>query len=46
VFNKDADDEIFEGAIDNCFSLTDFGTPEGFNFYNKEITIKNSANYQ
>lgn len=38
VFNKDADDEIFE---DNCFSLTDFGTPEGFNFYNKEITIKN-----
>lgn len=46
VFNKDADDEIFEGAIDSCFSLTDFGTPEGFNFYNKEITIKNSANYQ
>ena len=38
--------KIFEGAIDNCFSLTDFGTPEGFNFYNKEITIKNSANYQ
>lgn len=46
VFNKDADDEIFEGAIDNCFSLTDFGTPEGFNFYNKEITIKNSVSYQ
>ena len=40
------DDEIFEGAIDSCFSLTDFGTPEGFNFYNNEVTIKNSANYQ
>lgn len=46
VFSKDMDDEIFEGAIDSCFSLTDFGTPEGFNFYNNEVTIKNSANYQ
>lgn len=46
VFNKDMDDEIFEGATDSSFTLTDFGTPEGFNFYNEEITIKNSVSYQ
>lgn len=46
VSKEAEDDEIYEEAIDNCFSLTDFGTLEGFNFYNKEITIKNSANYQ
>ena len=40
------DDEIHEGAIDSSFSLTDFGTPQGFNFYNEEITIKNSVSYQ
>ena len=46
VFNKDADDEIFEGAIDNCFTTMSFRTPEGFNFYNEEVTIKNSPDYQ
>ncbi len=46
VFNKDVDDEISEGAIDSSFSLTDFGTPKGFNFYNEEITIRNSVNYR
>lgn len=46
VSKEAEDDEIYEGAIDSCFSLTDFGTPEGFNFYNNEVTIKNSANYQ
>lgn len=46
VFNTGMDDEIFEGAIDSSFTLTNFGTPEGFNFYNGEITIRNSANYQ
>ena len=46
VFNKDADDEIFEGAIDNSFTTMGFRTPEGFSFYNEEVTIKNSANYQ
>lgn len=46
VFNNNMDDETFEGAIDNCFSLTDFGTPKGFNFYNEEVTIKNSPDYQ
>lgn len=46
VFSKDEDDEIFEGAIDNSFTTMSFRTPEGFNFYNEEVTIKNSANYQ
>lgn len=39
-------DEIYEGAIDRSFSVASFGTPEGFNFYNEEITIKNSVSYQ
>lgn len=42
----DGDDEIYEGAIDSSFSLANFGTPEGFNFYNEEVTIKNSVSYQ
>lgn len=47
VFDKGSeDDEIYEGTVDNCFTMTDFGTPEGFNFYNEEVTIKNSVNYQ
>ena len=46
VFSKDADDEIFEGAIDNSFTTMGFRTPEGFSFYNEEVTIKNSPDYQ
>lgn len=46
VFNRDADDEIFEGAIDNSFTTMSFRTPEGFSFYNEEVTIKNSVSYQ
>lgn len=46
VSKEAEDDEIYEGAIDRSFSVASFGTPEGFNFYNEEITIKNSVSYQ
>lgn len=40
------DTDICEGVIDDTFSMGDFGTPEGFNFYNEAVTTKNSAVYE
>lgn len=40
------DDDIYEGAIDDTFTMSGFGTPLGFNFYNEEVTTKNAVNYQ
>lgn len=39
------DETLHVGDYNVTFSFEDFGTPEGFNFYNESVVISNELDY-